>query len=223
MSSSRGFTLVEVCITVAIIALVAAVAVPAISNVSRAELRQSASQLSGTIRGAYDSAALSGQTHRLVIDLASTTIKVEVGDEVKSSGSPFGGLAGLLMGGGMDATGEGDDDADDDEGFDIGAPAEILALFGGSLPEDMDDPSPGFSDSHHDLTLTGESKLMDVWIAGMDQPAIEGRHYLTFFPHGYTQDAIIHLTDPDGNVFSVSVEALTGRTKIAGEYVEVPK
>src|SRR5690606_9525497 len=80
-----------------------------------------------------------------------------------------------------------------------------------------------FSEERVALELPEGVKLMDVWVQGMDKPATEGPVYLYFFPHGYTQDALIHLADADGRVFTVKIYALTGRTRIIGEYVEPPK
>lgn len=63
---SRGFTLVEVIVTLAIVAISTAVVIPALGNITRAELRRTARGLSSTIRQSYDEAALSGQMQRIV-------------------------------------------------------------------------------------------------------------------------------------------------------------
>lgn len=69
---ARGLTLVEVCVTVAIIALAAGVVLPAIGNVSRADLRKASSATASKIREAYDNAALSGLTWRLTFVLPAS-------------------------------------------------------------------------------------------------------------------------------------------------------
>ncbi len=225
-SRARGFSLVEVSITVAILALAAAVVVPAISNVSRAELREAAAKLSGTLRATYDEAALTGRPYRLVLSPGKSTVKVEAGEPAMHSNT--GGLAALtgLLGGPAAAT-ESDDAAE------VQPPPEIVAFFGGHLDDyDSDKGAAAGAESDGltkyqktdlDLTFDDSVKVLDVWIDGMQQPASEGTVYLPFFSNGYTQDAMIHLTNTEGHVFTVSVAALTGKTTITGEYVEVPK
>ena len=75
--SSYGFTLVEATITIAIIAMIAAVAIPSIGNVTRLSLRKSSMMLAAMVQGTYDEAALTGETHRLVFNIANNTIKVQ--------------------------------------------------------------------------------------------------------------------------------------------------
>lgn len=231
--NARGFTLVEACITVAILALAAAVVVPAVGNVGLAHLRQGASQLAGTVRATYDSAALSGQSYRMVFDFSNpSVVKVQEGAAAGSSGSPFGGLTALVMGGALN----------DAEVKEVPPPAELLALFGGTLGsggdetllgDDAGSVGAGFSPTKHDLTLPRGIKVADVWIEGMSKPAREGVVYLEFFPSGYTRNAIIHLTDKDEEkdpdeekserYYTVKIAALTGRTEIFGQYVEAPR
>lgn len=65
-AQARGFTLVEIVVTLAIVAISTAVVIPALNNITRADLRRSARGLSSTIRQCYDEAALSGQMQRIV-------------------------------------------------------------------------------------------------------------------------------------------------------------
>ena len=75
--ASYGFTLVEATITIAIIAMIAAVAIPSIGNVTRLSLRKSSMMLAAMVQGTYDEAALTGETHRLVFNIAENTIRVQ--------------------------------------------------------------------------------------------------------------------------------------------------
>src|SRR5437868_12464460 len=65
----RGMTLVEITVALAVAALMLAVAVPALSAVTRAQLRQKSGQLAGAVRSLYGGAAIAGRTCRLVFDL----------------------------------------------------------------------------------------------------------------------------------------------------------
>lgn len=66
---ARGFTLVEVIVAVALMALASAVVIPQLDNLTRAELRRGARQLSANVRRCFDQAALTGQIHRMTFTL----------------------------------------------------------------------------------------------------------------------------------------------------------
>ena len=76
-AKSCGFSMVEVCIALAIVALAAAVVIPAKNNITRADLRSSASLTSTGLRSAYAQAALTGLTHRLTFESGKNTILME--------------------------------------------------------------------------------------------------------------------------------------------------
>ena len=69
MRRDSGMTLIEIGVALAVAALMLAVAVPALSAVTRAQLRQKSGQLAGAVRSLYGSAAIAGHTCRLVFDL----------------------------------------------------------------------------------------------------------------------------------------------------------
>src|SRR5690242_8977921 len=64
-----GMTLIEIGVAIGVAAPMLAVATPALSAVTRAQLRQRTGQLSGAIRSLYGSAAIGGHTCRMVFDL----------------------------------------------------------------------------------------------------------------------------------------------------------
>ena len=242
-AGERGMTMVEVTIVVAILAMAVAVVVPALSNVGRAELRTASAKLAGTIRATYDSSALNGVPYRLVLPLDKHVIKVEEGTAGGPKGGAVAGMAALLSGGMRlppAAESEGKDSSKDGAPKEAPPPAELLALFGdgaagggsGGAGSDSggggsgDGGSEGIAKFHsagHDLELGDDVRVLDVWVEGMSKPLLEGTAYLNFYAHGYTDRAIIHLTNEAGDIFSIKVKALTGKTEIVGEYVEVPK
>src|SRR5512133_1127882 len=75
---ARGFTLIEVMVTLVILVLAAAVVVPAISKTSLGELRSTCAKVAGTVRATYDQAALNGKAHRLAFDLKAQVIKIKI-------------------------------------------------------------------------------------------------------------------------------------------------
>ena len=78
-----------------------------------------------------------------------------------------------------------------------------------------------FEDTGSGLELGDNVTIMDVWTEGADKPVAEGSVSLVFFPHGFTQDALVHLQDEAGQVFTIKVWSLTGRAQVFNEYVEV--
>jgi general secretion pathway protein H len=240
----RAFTLVEATISVAVLALALSVVLVSFTA-ARADLRKATGMLTGTIRATYDAASLSGQTYRLKFSFEKDeesgaymnhTVGVEATDEVLSfdedsnplsrgarasadTGMGFGlGLGGFSLGG-MDAN-----DVDDqlDEVEDLGPPSALQALVGLGK-EGAAETVTSFQSTDHDLDLGDDVHVLDIWTEGMNEPASEGIVYLYFFPHGYTQEAYIHLEDDDDTVFTARVHALTGKVEMFPEYIEVPK
>ncbi len=230
--SEYGFTLVEMTITVAIIAMMTAVAIPSLSSVTRLELRKQSRKLSGVIRATYDDAALSGDTHRIVFDMVNNTVKVqrsansfqlEPGSnalvEASQTQTSFTqGLEEMLMG----AEGESSfASSDDDEGSDTGESLSALGSLFNINSLQREEGETSFEDTGSGLELGDNVSIMDVWTEGADKPVAEGSVSLVFFPHGFTQDALVHLQDEAGQVFTIKVWSLTGRAQVFNEYVEV--
>ena len=222
-SSSRGMSLIEITVTVAIIMLASAIVIPSVGNLFRANMRATAAKLAGTIRATYDSAALSGQHYRLVFVFNDPVVNVEVGQERTTGGAGLLGFAALLSGAGASG---GSLDERERETEQVEPPKDVMKLFMGKDAHDTEDDVGGmisFSSAGQSLDLGKGVRLLDVWLEGMRQPANEGTVYLPFYPHGYTHKAIIHLTDDDGTIFSIVVKGVTGQTEIDNKYVEVPK
>lgn len=224
-----GFTLVEAVITVAIIAIAAGVIIPSVANVSRADLRKSSSMFAALTREAYDSASLSGQTHRITLSFTSRTIKLESTSATLHFDQESGAFVEASKGG-ADASrlmaptwldmelpaGTSDEEAEDKSSD---KPSTLQAL--GNINK-LAEKTVSFTPVKT-LNIDDDVKLLDVWTGGMSQPATEGEVYLMFFPSGYTQDALVHLEDSEGRAFTVKVWSLTGRTAIYDSYIEAPK
>ncbi|MBI3179035.1 MAG: type II secretion system protein [Deltaproteobacteria bacterium] len=229
-TSHRGFTLIEVIITLAILSLAVGVVV-ANWGAGSADLRGATGKLASTIRGAYDQAALSGRTYRLVLPVGKSTVRIEATDALLAfddegnalvrgaqSAPPAAGF-GLetLLGGAALAERDEEGAGEKEEG----TPSALTALFNLATGAQAE-AGAGFSAASKDLDL-GDVQVLDVWQSGMSEPAAEGDIYLYFFPNGYTQDTIIHLVDEDQVSFSIKVDALTGKTTVYDHYLEVPK
>jgi type II secretion system protein H len=77
MKRSRGLTLIEILVVLAIIGLVTAIALPMVAGTSNAEMRSAARQLASGLRLARSEAVSQRRETFLVIDLAGRRFKVD--------------------------------------------------------------------------------------------------------------------------------------------------
>ncbi len=220
-----GMTLIEVAITVAILALAVGVVLPSMSNLSRADLRKASTLLAGCMRTAFENAALEGKTYRLTFVLGTGSVTTEATDETlrldASRGNAVMGTSQLLE---EFAPPPGQVQATVDPNSNLVAPpsdSPMAAL--------MRVQAAGQAASHRSfeprekLKLPPGVRVLDVWTDGMDQAMTEGEVYVHFFPGGYAQDAMVHLEDADGRVFTLQLRPLLGKVAITDHYVDVPK
>jgi prepilin-type N-terminal cleavage/methylation domain-containing protein len=223
---TAGFTLVEVCIAVAIMAMVSAVMIPALGGTSRAELRRSAHKVGGTIRQTFNEAALNGRTERMVFNLGGAEdgppISVESTDDILTFEGDTGALEIAqdpnetdppLSGPFGEPIPVADGAADSSES------AQTVHALLGISKLGAKAARPKFSPVGT-VTLRAGIHISDVMVEGMTQPVVKGVVRLVFFANGYTQAAVIHVEDDNKNIYTLQVEALTGRTIMSEGYVE---
>lgn len=239
---ARGFTLVEVIVAVALMALASAIMVPALGGMARAELRRSARMLAANVRRCFDEAALSGQTYRLVFNLGDPQTNAQDPNEAPPISIEASELA-LNFTGHDGALSEASDPNQIDASGDSSL-QNALGQDGTAAPEAADDAgaSPATASGEMFRSMFNINRLAqkagrpsfeavgtvdlprgvrvsDVFFDGMHAAAADGSLALIFFPTGYTQHAIIHLEDRDKNAFTLEIEPLTGRTHVAEGYL----
>lgn len=221
-----GFTLVEVCIAVALMALVSMVMVPALGGTSRAELRRAAHKIGGTVRQTFNDAALNGRTKRMVFNIGEVVqgpaIVIDSTDDILR----FEGDTGALE---VAADPNENDDAISgpfgepinvaDEAKDSTESSQTMHALLGISKLGKKAARPTFT-AQGNVSLPQGIRVSDVTIEGMTQPVIKGVVRLVFFANGYTQAAVIHLEDTDKNMYTIKVEALTGRAIETEGYLE---
>ena len=227
MSRQRqgGMTLIEVAITVAILALAVGVVLPSMSNLSRADLRKAATLMAGCMRTAFENAALEGKTHRLTFVPGTGTVVVEATDETlrldSSRGSAVMGASQLLE---EFAPPPGQVQATVDPNANLVAPPSDSPMAALMRVQAAGHAAANRSfEPREQLKLPAGVRVLDVWTDGMDQAATEGEVHVHFFPGGYAQDAMVHLEDSDRRVFSLQLQPLLGKVAITDHYVDVPK
>lgn len=188
------------------------IALPGLESVTGVQMRSSAGQLSGLIRGLYDQAALGGQTCRLAIDLDQRTywpecakgaVRISHNKEESRDGQRYV-----------------DDQAEQR------AKDRLVNLQRDNPVQAELEAKTAFS-RFENLDLK-KSKLPEgvtfdwVWTEHQTQKYVGGSAYLYFFPSGFTERAIVALRHRD-DVMSVKVNALSGRVELVSGAVEVPK
>jgi len=200
-AQSRGFTLVELMIAVAVVAVLAAAVVPSVSSLSGADARKAAGELSGSLRYLFDTAALRHATCRMVLDLDARSWAAECAPR----------LVGVARGAGPEAGVE--DEAELERRFPDEEDADRRRLLAKSR-------FGAFTDALlKQRELPGRTAIRSVRVEGRREPVTEGQAYVHFFPGGQAERAFIEVAD--GNtLYTVVVEPFTGRARVVTGAVE---
>jgi general secretion pathway protein H len=235
-----GFTLIEILITLAIISLVMTLGVRGLRSIARSDLREATTHLSGAMRFLFDRASTTGKTHRLVLDLEGGRYWAEVTDDKffvpREAETP-------------EATRrrEEDEAKEDEEKRQAAEKAAATAAndsfssssSGSGLPMNSSyDPAKldigefrpkrarfaAFKEmAIKPVTLGKHVVFRSVYTPRSTEPVTSGRAYIYFFPLGQTEQAIVSLSDPDGeNVYSLVAHPITGRIKMYNQEVKPP-
>ena len=207
---ARGMTLIEICIALAIAAMLVGIAVPAISSITRAQMRQKAGQLAGGLRSLYGASALRSASCRLDIDLDEGTYQSECAKgTVRLAGEAEKSLNGhrelskdeeLLYG-----TKERDSLSDRDK-----AKLELLQKSAFMTTDDIPKTKLG-TDVH----------FLSVWVDHQPEKYTNGQAFLYFWPSGVTEEASIQLEQGD-DIMSLIVSPLTGRVQVFNGAKDAP-
>lgn len=210
MRNDRGMTLIEVGVALVVAGLMMAVAIPALSAVTRAQLRQKSGQLAGGIRSLYGASAIAGHTCRLVLDLdanaywsecAKGSVRLAREGERSQNGARLSTKEEELQ---QEAAGR--------EGLSEEERERLALLQKSAFAESKDIPR---------TELGGSVRFTDAWVQHQPERYTTGKAFLYFWPSGLTEEASIHLAQGD-DVFSLIVSPLTGRVKISGERLDAP-
>jgi general secretion pathway protein H len=209
MKPARGMTLIEIGIALCVAGLMLAVAIPALSSVTRAQLRQKSGQLAGGIRALYGATAIRGRTCRLVFDLdqgsywsecAKNNVRLSAEAERSQNGVRLSTQADDLQ---AKSNAERDTMSDEDrEKADLATKSAFAA--------DKEIPK---------TELGKDVRFLDVWVQHQEERYVAGKAFLYFWSSGLTEAASIHLTQGE-DVYSLIVSPLTGKVKIVGENVD---
>lgn len=189
--SSKGFTLIEMLVVISLIVMIFVLAMPNISSSFRLSLSSTARGMASVITEAYNASVITGKVYRVAFDLKKNTYWIEQG-----------GTQVLL---------------DTKESKDKEEARRKFMKPGETAP-----PS-GFT---MDTTITRKKQSLPTGVTYEDvmnelskDPIIEGIAYSHFFPHGLTEQTIIHIQDTSQHHASLVITSVIGQTDVYDRYI----
>jgi general secretion pathway protein H len=225
-SPAGGFTLIEILVTLAIVALMTGGAIKGLRSLRRTDLREATTHMSGAVRYLFDRASTTGKVHRLVIDIETGKYWAEVSDDrfyVPHEAESEQGLRDREY---KEAEADEEERRKRDERERSRTPSS--SSFDMSKLEVADFRPKrarfaAFKETALKPVQLKKAKLRSVYTPRVVDALTSGRAYLYFFPLGQTEPAIITLSDMSGeHVYSLVVHPITGRVKIYNEQIEPP-
>lgn len=199
--TTKGFTLLEVIITVAIIAAVVTMALPRLGGRSN-EIRATVRKLAVLSRDLRSRAKLNNATYRLVINMQETE------DTAKAEDRKYTYWVERAQG----------------EILNNYDPENPPQLEDKNKDEDTGDekpPPPPFVPDPKVMKkpeeLPGDLIFESVELATVDEPITSGLVYIHYLPTGFVDEAAIHLKRGDKIAWTLAIEPLTGRMDIIDE------
>ncbi len=207
-----GFTLIELMITLAIMAVVSATIVTSLGAITSASLRSEAIDLTGVMKMVYDRSVMLKRSQRIAFNLDTGTWWVEFSEERFA-------VSKTRLDGESGETGEEEEESDffDDE-IDESVKRAMRASKGASFQRDSDievgKPQP----------LDSGVCFSRIWTGHQEEPFKAGVTYLHFWPGGWTEDARIELIEAscedkseanpeDTDYITLRIMPLTGRVR----------
>ncbi len=187
LCGAEGFTLVEIIVVIALMALLTVFTLPQIASVFKVSLRAASREVASIAKEAYNAAVMTGRVHRIVYDLEKDEYWVESGP------------SDLLL--------------DTEESL---ALEEKRRKFGKTLEEEK--PSNPFgmdkSITRKKAALPRGVEFVDVEAEKEKKPITEGLAYTHFFPHGISEQTLIHLKDTSDHKITLHIAPILGRTRL---------
>jgi general secretion pathway protein H len=219
-------TLIEITVALGVAAVLFGAVVVSVGALTGAKAKDATTELAGTVRSLYDTAALTGNTCRLVFELPQE--KEEDGHVKYRAECAKGGITTAKNRDNelREAESNAKQKADpDDKRFKKMSSDDAVSLqeLMGREKQRVDDQAKYSSYTSEEVperTLPGSVRV-SVWTKHQSKPVSSGPAYLYFFPQGYTERAQVAVRQGK-NVFTLVVSPLTGKVAVVPEEVEVP-
>jgi type II secretory pathway pseudopilin PulG len=202
-----GLTLIEICVTMMLVAIVLAVALPAFQSATDANLKATAVKLSAAARACYGESEVRGATLRLAYDLDRNGWWVEA----------YPGTY-QISGTEQDLDRVRDDDKKKDDDAKRKKELEDRYSTKSASDEQSSAPVPKFVPVGMDF-IEPEVLPRGVRFIGVRTPQFRqiiktGKAYTHFFPNGWAERTLVYLQDTHGAEMTLEMEPLSGRVVI---------
>jgi hypothetical protein len=197
-------TLLEVLVVLGIMGLILAGGIAGVSRLRKSDLRAGAARVGAALRSAYDRAAASGAHHRVLLDLDEETFQLErcegkvrlrrsLKEAKEEEQESLFAQAALVPGSAEEA-------------------AQRVAEA--SVGQARCTPVKGELGKPQALPKPRGIGLAKIYVGHLEDPALEGKVPIHFFPQGYAERAVVEVAAADGDTYSLVVHPLTGRVEI---------
>jgi prepilin-type N-terminal cleavage/methylation domain-containing protein len=191
--STDGFSLVELLVVVALIGLISVISLPNVTSYFKLSLNSAAREMAGVFKESYNSSVMTGRVFRIVYDLKNQQYWAESGPNT------------ILL-----------DTSDTKER------EERRKRF--TRDSDKKEQPVGFQldkgVTRGKVSLPRGVEFRDVTSEQSKEPVTSGLTYTHFFPHGLTEQTIIHLKDTQNHNVSLVISTIAGRTKLIERYID---
>jgi len=209
LRSQRAFTLFELMVAIALVALIIGVVVSRMDDYLELDMKKTSNKLGSTIRYLYNKSATDGIYIRLILDITERTywveatsdpLKISAETDVEESGkkSDEGGEEG-------EATQAGEETADENGVVKLKYPKPSFGQVTSFLLKPSKLPDSVF--------------FKDVFVEHRPSGVEAGKVAIHFFPNGYVELAIINLRNEEDDYFySIKTNPATGKVSIENTY-----
>jgi general secretion pathway protein H len=217
-SAERGFTLLEMLVVLAIVVGLVLIAATALRALRHSDLRGQAANLSRELRYAFDKSMETGACMRLTIDLDKQTYTLEATesrfflpqgyDEQSQERAKIRSQA-LAAGAGINQS------------------LASQAKAAGVDPSLFLPPTPpetqftAFADANvKEVDLPDDVRIRDVLTSHDADKVTSGKAYIYFFPEGFVERAVLHLTDRYGLVYTLVTQPVKGDVLVQADDID---
>lgn len=190
-TNRQGFSLIEMLVVVGIIAVLSTFVVPSISGFFRVSLSAAARDLAGVIKESFNATVVTRRVHRLAYDLDTHEYWVESGPETS-----------LLE------TSESKEKEERKKKLLKNDEKEATSQF--ALEKTI---------TRKKKSLPSGVKFEDIFTEQYKTPVKQGKVYTHFFPHGVTEQTLIHINNSSDQKISLSISTFLGKTQYDERYV----
>lgn len=191
---NNGFTLIELLVVVALISVIAFIALPKVTSVLKLSLNSASRNLASHLKEAYNAAVMTGKVYRVAYDLKEHSYWVESGPNT------------ILL-----HTAETKEKEERRKRF-------------ASKSDQVKDESAEFriekTITRKKLSLPRGVEFEDVITEQNKEPQTAGTVYTHIFPHGITEQTVIHLKDTSDHHVTLVISPIAGRIQMHLRYMK---